>query len=626
MTEPGDPSPVPPRGAPYQRWFAEMKRRRVFRVIAVYGAVSFAVLEVADLVFPLVLLPEWALSLVLWLVILGFPFAVVLAWAFELTPDGVKRTGAPAPGEIDSIVAAPALTRWPPGLLALGGLILLAVAFYGGRRFAAESTDAALLAPVDPPTGSQLTYLDLDADPRPAIAVLPFADMSPEGDQEYFSDGISEEILTVLSKIRTLRVAARSSAFTYKGRDLDLRLVGEELGVPYLLGGSVRKDGNQVRISAELVSAENGFRLWAETYDRRLENIFAIQTEVAEAITEALRIPLGLSSERLVSPTFDMDAHDLYLNGRAAMRRRGAGVGEAVRLFEAAVAMDSTWAPAWAALAEAHAINPLYTGLGGESLDSAVWARSLDAAEAAARRALELDPQNASAHVALGGVHRDRWEWREGEQEYLLALELDPDNEEAHTQYSELLWGMGRLGESLRETGRALAIDRAPIRLDAQGFVLYMNGRKEEAEAMLEEGLAIDTAGDVHYLRTVLANLMLFDGRYGEAIDRFTPYLPEPSAYRLMGEALETGDPTLLDGVTGTPRGLAQAWVLLGETDRALDVIEEMVFAMPFRVRYELWDPILAPTWDTPRFQDVILPRVRLVGAQAQYANTSDSR
>jgi TolB-like protein/thioredoxin-like negative regulator of GroEL len=624
MTEPSDPSPVPPRGALYQRWFAEMKRRRVFRVIAVYGAVSFAVLEVADLVFPLVLLPEWALSLVLWLVILGFPLAVVLAWAFELTPDGVKRTGAAAPGEIDSLVAAPALTRWPPGLLALGGLVLLAMAFYGGRRFAPDSTDGALLAPVDPPTGSQLAYLDLDEDPRPAIAVLPFADMSPQGDQEYFSDGISEEILTVLSKIRALRVAARSSAFTYKGRELDLRQVGEELGVPYLLSGSVRKDADQVRISAELVSAEDGFRLWADTYDRRLDNIFAIQTEVAEAITEALRIPLGLSSEGLVSPTLDMDAHDLYLSGRAAMRRRGAGVGEAVRLFEAAVAMDSTWAPAWAVLAEAHAINPLYTGLGGESLDSAVWARSLDAAAVAARRALVLDPQNASARVALGNVHMQRWEWQAGERELQQALSLDPDSHEAHTQYAELLWGMGRLDEALRESGRALALDRAPIRLDVEGFALLMNGRVAEAEAMLEEGLAIDTAGDVHFLRTILSHLMLFNGRYQEALDRFAFYIPDSTGYRLMGEALETGDTTLLAGATG--RGLAQTWMMLGDSDRALDVLEEDAFAMPFRVQYQIWDPILAPLWDTPRFQDVILPRVRLEGAQAKYASTPEGR
>ncbi len=486
----------------------------------------------------------------------------------------------------------------------------------GGQTSAGDLTRATV-------TRSGLTYLDLAEDPRPAIAVLPFADMSPEGDQEYFSDGISEEILTVLSKIPDLRVTARSSAFFYKGRGLDLRQVGEELGVSYLLAGSVRKDGDHVRISAELVSASNSFRLWAETYDRRLENIFAIQTEIAEAITEALRVPLGLSQEALVSPTLDMVAHDLYLSGRAAMRRRGPGIGEAVRLFEAAVARDSMWAPAWAGLAETRALNPMYTGLGGESGDSAVWARNFAGAEAAARRALELDPRNASARVALGGVHRDRWEWEDGEREFLLALDIDPDNEEAHTQYAELLWGMGRLDESLRETGRALALDRAPVRLDVHGFVLYMNGRTEEAEAMLEEGLAMDTAGDVHFLRTVLSRLMLFDGRYREAIDRFVSYLPDSAGFRMQGEALEAGDPTLLP--EGAGRVLPQTWMLLGEPERALDVLEEMVFVMAFRVQYYVWDPILAPIRDTPRFQDVILPRVRLEGAKARLAASPET-
>jgi len=604
----------------YKRWLAEMKRRRVPRVIAVYGATSFIILEAADLIFPAIPLPDVAISLVLWMLILGFPVVVALAWAFDVTPQGLRRTEAAAPEEIEAIVASPAVTRWPSGLLALAGLALLAAAFYGGRRSAIGGTDGGVVPPIDTGALPELAFVDPSEDQRPSIAVLPFADASPGGDQNYFSDGISMEIQTMLSKIRDLRVAGRSSAFAYKGRGLDMRQVGQELGVDFLLDGSVRKDGDQLRISAELVGVSNGLSLWTGTYDRRLENIFGIQTEIAETIADSLRVPLGLDREALVSPTFDMEAYDLFLSGQAALRRRGPGVAEAVRLFEAAVARDSMWAPAWAGLAEASAINPLYTGLRGEYTDSAFWAGSLARAETAARRALALDPQNASARVALGGVYRDRWQWQDGEWEFVGALELDPDNEEAHTQYSELLYGMGRLDEALRETGWALAIDRAPIRLDIHGFVLYMNGRYAEAEVMLEEGLALDTAGDVHYLRTVLAALLLVKGRYREAIDRFAPYLPNPTAYRLMGEALEARDPTLLRDVTGTPRGLLQTWVLLGELDRALDVLEDMVFAMPFRVHYDIWDPILAPLWEMPRFNDVILPRLKLHGVRPTYA------
>lgn len=610
------PEVLPP--AVHQRWFAEMKRRKVFRVIAVYGAVAFVVMEVADVVFPAIPLPAWTISLVLWLAILGFPIAVVLAWAFELTPDGVRRTEEAPAAEIDALVSAPALSRWPPGLLALGGLGLLAIAFYGGRRSAPDAPARDVANEVGATANPNLVYLDPSEDPRPAIAVLPFTDMSPGGDQAYFSDGISEEILTVLTKIRELRVAGRTAAFQYGGRGVDLRQVGAELGVRYLLSGSVRKDGEQLRISAELVSTSDNFRIWAQTYDRRLENVFAIQTEIAEAIAEALRVPLGLSREELTSPTSDVRAHDLYLSARAALRRRGTGIEEAVRLFQESATRDSTWAPAWAGLAEALALSPVYAVDGDESTDSALWSQRLGAAEVAARRALELDPRNASARVALGGAYRDRWEWEAGEREFLRAIDLDPDSEEAHTQYSELLWGMGRLDEALRETGRALAIDRAPIRLDAHGFVLYMNGRYREAEAILEEGLAIDTAGDVHYLRTVLAHLMLFDGRYREALQRFAGFLPDPDAFQRMGEALETGDPALLPDHAG--RGWAQALAVLGEEDRALDALEQLVFSMPFRVQYDIWDPNVAPLWGTARFQNVILPRLRLEGARVRLA------
>jgi TolB-like protein len=597
-----------------------MKRRKVFRVVAAYGGVAFVVLEVASIVFPAIPLPAWTLSLVVWLTILGLPIAAVLAWAFEMTPEGVRRTEDAAPEDIDSIMSAPARTRWPPGLLALGGIVLLGIGFYGGRRSSIESLRDARLPPSEPAAEPGLASPVVVEDRRPAIAVLPFADMSPEQDQGYFSDGISEEILQVLSKVRDLRVAARSSAFSYKGQDTDPRQIGEKLGVPYLLDGSVRKDGDQIRISVELVNASDGFRLWSETYDRRLQNVFEIQREIAEAIAGELRVPLGLTREALVTPTPNMDAYDLYLAGRAAMRRRGPGVGEAIGLFESVIALDSMWAPAWAALAESHAMHPLYTGLGGESTDSTVWAQSLSAAEAAAGRALALDPRNASARVALGGVHRDRREWEEGERELLRALEIDPDNHEARTQYAELLWGMGRLDESLREAGRALALDRAPVRLDIEGFTLYMNGRWEEAEAVLDEGIAMDQAGDVHFLRTVLGNLFLFDGRYREALDRFSFYLPDTAGFRMQGEALEAHDPSLLPADEG--QVFPQVWMLLGEPERALDALEDMVFAMPFRVQYHIWDPLLAPIWDTPRFQDVILPRMRLEGAQARFSGT----
>jgi len=575
-----------------------LRDRSIWKVLGVYLAGSWIVFEGVATVTEALSLPGWLPRAALALIATGLP-----------------------------VVAAAALLRRRAGLFTLRNALIAGVAAFAvllgvaGFISVVEGRDDGVGAGVD---AAGTSYTPPDDDPRPAIAVLPFADLSPQGDQQYFSDGMSEEILTVLSRIRELRVAARSMAFTYRDRDLDVREVGTALHVPYLLAGSVRKDDDELRITAELVDASDGLRLWSDTYDRRLESVFAIQSEIAEAIAEALRVPLGLDREALVSPTRDMDAYELYLRGRAALRRRGSGVAEAISQFEAAIERDSTWAPAWAGLAEARAIHPLYARPTGESTDSLFWARSFQEGEAAARRALELDPENASALVALGGIHRDRWEWEEAEAQLRRAIDLDPDSEEAHTQYAELLWGMGRLDESLVEGERARALDPSPIRMDVVGFVLYMNGRYAEAEAALEEGLAIDTAGDVHFLRTVLANQMLFQGRYREAIDRFAPYLEDSVAYRRMGEALDTGDPSLMPD--SDARGVAQAWIRLGRPQQALDALETRVFAMPFRVQYDIWDPILELIWDTARFRDVILPRVRLAGVTPRFSDSIRAR
>ncbi|HSM61634.1 MAG TPA: tetratricopeptide repeat protein [Longimicrobiales bacterium] len=593
------------------------------RVVAAYGAVSLLVIEAADLIFPRLPLPDWTVTLVVWLGILGFPVAVALAWALEWTPEGVRRTAPASEAEISSIVHGSRTRLWLTGLALGGGLLFLALGFWAGTRSggggAVEGGPAG-----DPPGRSGAAYVDPSEDERPAIAVLPFADVSQAGDQGYFSDGMSEEILNVLSRIRDLRVAARSSAFSYRSADVDARQAGDELGVPYVLAGSVRKFDDQVRISVELVGVEDGFRLWAETYQRTLDDVFAIQTEIARVVARELRVPLGLEPEELADATLDTLAYDRYLAGRAALRRRGSGVTEAIRLFEAAAARDSTWAPAWAALAEAYSIVPLYPGPEGESMDSAFWARNLEAAERAARRALELDPGNASARVALGSLHRDRREWDAAERELLRALEIDPDNGEAHVQYAEVLWGVGRLDESLREGRRALALDRTPVRLDVVGFVLYQCGRPEEAVPLLEEGIAADPEGEVHFLRTVLGRLLLFTGHEDEAAARFAPYFPDPEAIRMQAEALGRQDPALLP--EDETRVMPQTWALLGDTARALSALEREVLSIPFRVPYQIWDPAVEPVWATARFREGLLPRLNLAGASARCADGAGSR
>ena len=500
----------------YQQFLAELKRRKVFKVTAVYGAVAFALIQVADPLVAALSLPDEFLTYIVVLLLLGFPVAIVLAWAFEVTPDGMQKTGDAAPGEIEAIVSLPASKRWPAGLMALAGVgALVAGAWWVGRQgapAAAETADSA---------ASDVRLAFTEDDPRPSLAVLPFADMSPDGDHEYFSDGMTEEILNVLAKVTELRVAARTSAFAYKGRDMDLRLVGDSLGVGYLVEGSVRKDGERLRITAQLIDAADGSHLWSDSYNRTLNDVFAIQTEIAEAIAGALRVPLGLDdASDLVTPTADVEAYDLFLAGRARMRDRYSGLVEAVRLFEAAIDRDPLWAPAWASLAEAKEISIWYD----EPYDEGAWDGEqalafLADSERAARRALELDPRSASAWVALGSVYRDRGQWEESEDAYRRGIEIDPQNAEAHQQYAEMLGQVGRIDESVRSADRAVALDPALIRISVLAEALRLDDRLPEALEVYRLGLARDADVSFDFLWDNAARANMQAGQTRQAID-----------------------------------------------------------------------------------------------------------
>lgn len=599
----------------YQRLFAELKRRNVFRVMAVYGIVGFVVLQVVDLLIPALLLPEWTYRLVAVLLLAGFPVAIVLAWAFEQTPTGLKRTVPADPSEIEAIVAAPARRRWSAGLLALLGVALLFGGWWMGR------TGAAGTGSVADAEASPAVRLAMAAEARdslPTIAVLPFLDLSPEGDQEYFSDGMSEELLNSLAKIRELRVVGRTSSFAFKGKNEDLRVIGDELGAEYILEGSVRKNGDELRITAQLIDADQNVHLWSKTYDREMNDIFAIQTEIAEAVAQELRVPLGLDSgDRLVSPTADLEAYDLYLAGRARMRERGEGVQEAVKMFEAAIARDSAWAPAWAGLAESRALVPYYTN---ETRDSTFWANSLGAAERAARRALDLDPQSASALVALGNVHRDRHEWSAAENAYVRALTLDPENIEALHQYAEYLSYIGRMDEAYRLAQRALALDRSPIRLNIAGLMARLNGRYAEARKLLDEGIEADPEVHVAALRNNKIQMFADAGdwaTYRRLLDEWLVFFRDDERtsesdrveIRRFQELWPPGGPLTADVAEWMTDHLSRStgaamYLALGDRGPALEAIDR-----PSRAYGDtrwLFSPGLDPLRDDPRFGAVL--------------------
>jgi TolB-like protein len=606
----------------YQQLFAELKRRHVFRVMAVYGAVAFGLIQLADPLAKALLLPDVFLTYVVVVLILGLPLALVLAWAFEVTPDGVRKAVAATPAEIDAIVTQPPSRRWPSGLLALAGIgLLVASAWWVGGHGGDATTQAADGA--SDLDGARLALGAPAEDARPSIAVLPFVNMSDDESQEYFSDGMTEEILNVLAKLSGLRVTARTSAFAFKGESIDLRAVGDSLGVRYLIEGSVRKAGSQLRITAQLIDASDGSHVWSESYDRQLANVFEIQREIAEAVAGALTIPLGLEGdETLVAVTGDVEAYDLYLVGRARMRERGSGLVEARNLFEAAIAHDSVWAPAWAALAEVTELLVwgMMTRQPGTSPEEYV-SRTLAEAERAARRALDLDPRSASALVALGSVHRDRAEWTEAEAAYLRALELDRDNPEAHQQYGEYLLDVGRISEGVRAIDRATVLDPADVRLGTLARALLFDDRRSEAIEVRELMAARERSPGQRalYLKS-LASFYLVGGHGEEAVDAYLrakqadpDRIPESVAeIEEFVAAIHGGNPARIPADVSLGMHPFH-WVMVGERDRAIRGLLEVWGVVPRNA--DLWDPVYEPLLSDPRIEE-LLARRGLVGVE----------
>lgn len=392
---------------------AETQRRRVPRVVLAYLVVAWLVLQVGDVVVEPLGLPEGTMRLLIVLVVLGFPPAICLAWVFDLTPAGVERTPATPPG------AEPAPARpssRAPGYVGLGIVIGLVV-FGAYAQFGSPGAGP----------GEAIT----------SVAVLPFVNLSGDPDNEYFSDGVTEELLDGLARVDGLRVPARTSAFQFKGEHVDVREVGRRLGVQAVLEGTVRRADGRVRIAAQLVDATTGYTLWNETYERELTDIFALQDEIARAIVGELRLTLVADGAAPASEarTANIEAHDHYLLGRYHFHRRGArSLRAAEQHFRSAIAADPRYAAAHAGLALTYAVLPLFDPT-GVPVDHAIREGT-----AAAQRALALDPAQAEAHAALGQIAANfTWDWDDADRRYARAVELAPNDPVVRQWHAEVL-------------------------------------------------------------------------------------------------------------------------------------------------------------------------------------------
>jgi len=581
----------------YQRFFAELKRRKVFQVAAVYGAAMFGVLQAADVLVPALHLPEGLITGVAVLGLIGFPVALAVAWTYERTAAGLVRTVEAAPGELTQILSSPAAKRWPVGLAAAAGTALLLVGGWLalGRPVSGEG-DARSSAEGDTPAAVSTV----------SIAVLPFEDMSEGSDKEYFSDGLSEELIDVLVRVDGLRVAARTSSFAFKESAADIRTIADSLGVQTVLEGSVRASGHRLRITAQLIQASDGFHLWSETYERELTDVFDVQEEIARAISDALLGTLGLEdqSDFSVART-DIDAYEQYLLGRAFVSQRGPVLRRAEEHFRAAIAIDSTYAPAWGGLAEVYAVYPYYV----EGPIEEALAKS----EEAARRALALDSLSASARVALGSVLRERRQWADAERELLKALELAPENPEAHGEYSQYLGYVRRVEEASAYADRALALDPlSDHKLAIAGMYSLLAGDDEVGEERTWR------VRDFSITAIILTQHFVSRGRFDEAekAARLSPDVEDLLLMLVEAARSPAGSEARARGVErvsgrqitlGLGGGIAQpAWlVLLGEPDMALDLLEGLLEGPPLGLEV-LWMPMYDPIRDHPRFQAIV--------------------
>jgi serine/threonine-protein kinase len=519
------PSPEISKGGS-TNWFAELKRRRVFRALVAYGIAAFAALQVIEPVMHRRHWPETVLSYVVAALAAGFPVVISLAWVFDRKGGHIERT-APA--------AAGTGLRGVRLALSLVGIGALAAAPGLGWYFLFRSDTRIVARKGGEPAGTA---------ERKSVAVLPFVNMSSDKESEYLSDGMTEELINALANVDGLRVASRTSALFFKGKDVDVKKIGERLNVSAVIEGSVRRDGDRLRVTAQLINVADDYHVWSKTYERELKNIFEVEEELASSISQALKAKLvQAEAVPLVRPTTsNLAAHDLYLKGRHLWNKRtGEALTKAIGYFQQAIEQDPSYALAYVGLADATALLHEY----GSAYAEEAWPK----AKQAALKALELDGTLAEAHDVLCLISYSNFELAAAENECRRAIELKPEYPTAHHRYALVLNATGRVEEALAEAERARQLDPTSLAINALPIAFLTHAR--EYDRAIEQGeKTLELDPEFWSARWMLASAYIGQGRYAQAVAELKKLRPSTAipviytgflgyAYAMSGQRVE---------------------------------------------------------------------------------------
>jgi TolB-like protein/Tfp pilus assembly protein PilF len=585
--------------------FNELKRRNVFKVAVAYIIVGWLIMQVGDTLGPALLLPEWINSALAFFIILGFPLAMFFAWAFEMTPEGIKKEQDVDRSESISHVTSHKLNN------AIIGLLVLALGYFAFDKFVldpardAELVEAAQQSSQEPEPASEEKSSGPD---DKSIAVLPFVNMSDDASNEFFSDGITEELLNLLAKIPELRVTSRSSAFAFKGQNIHIPTVAEKLNVKHVLEGSVRKAGNRVRITAQLIEAGSDVHMWSETYDRELNDVFAIQDEIAQEVVTVLQIQL--LGEVPVAAETDSEAYTLYLQGKHFYTLTDRiNTQASTDAFRKALEIDPGYAPAW-------------VGLSRTQRSRANWGQidlteGTQEARQAVLKALELDDTLASAWAMLARIQWVYdWDWDRASGTSKTALQYGPNDADALEVAAQIARTLGQFDSALKYAQKAVELDPLnPFMLRSLALVHWLREEHLLSQQVFEQIRALypDRPGS----NSSVALAMIGQDRWEEALatlqsEKAPPLKNLSSAFALHGLGKHEEARNALQYVIDNDSDwlayqVAETYAYMGDTNAAFQWLETSYETRDGGITYLVGDPTLKLLYNDPRWESFLL-------------------